>query len=212
MTTLFIQAFWESCLMIGSASLISLIIGLPLGVALNMLSDRGLRPRRACYKGISFLVSSVRSIPYIILTVLLIPITRALVGSSIGTWAAVVPLSLAGTLLLGRAVEESLWQIPIEKIEFGKAAGATNWQIIRFILLPEALPSLISNGTTVVIALIGLSAMAGVVGGGGLGDLAIRYGYQRYNFEFLFVIVISLIMMVHTTQEIGNFLVKKTTK
>src|SRR5262249_44040291 len=154
------------------------------------------------------IVNAFRSIPYIILIVLLIPFTRLLVGSSIGLWAAIVPLAVAGFLLIARIGEEAFLTVPKELIETGQAMGATLRQIILKILIPEATPRLVGGITTIVINLIGFSAMAGAVGGGGLGDLAIRYGYQRYELVILAVIVIILVFFVQVVQMMGDYLIR----
>ena len=159
----------------------------------------------------NFLVNAIRSIPYIILTVVMMPLTRILVGTSIGTWAAIVPLSLAGLLLVARAAEEAMRQVPQGLLEVGLAAGASRLQIIRSVLVPESLPSLMAGVTTVIVNIIGFSAMAGAVGGGGLGDLAIRYGYQRYDIQLVLMIVVILIAMVQLVQGVGNALVRRMT-
>jgi D-methionine transport system permease protein len=157
-------------------------------------------------------VNAIRSIPYIILVVLLMPVTRLIVGSSIGTLAAIIPLSLAGTLLIARMVEDSLRNVPQELVEVGLAMGASKRQIITKILLYEAMPSITAGITTVLINLIGFSAMAGTVGGGGLGDLAIRYGYQRYDLSLMGVIVVVLVILVQGIQMVGDFISRKLSK
>jgi D-methionine transport system permease protein len=140
------------------------------------------------------------------------PITRMMVGSAIGTLAAIIPLSLAGALLLTRGIEDALRNIQPGLIEVGIAMGASKWQIIRKILLAEALPSIVASITMVIINLIGFSAMAGAVGGGGLGDLAIRYGYQRYDLGLMITIVMLLVIMVQLVQMLGDYLTKKLSK
>jgi D-methionine transport system permease protein len=212
MTDLLLKSFWETISMVGVSASLSLAFGIPLAVLLALTSEKGLKSHKLAYGILDFLVNAVRSIPYIILMVLLMPMTRLLVGTTIGVWAATVPLTIAGILLLARLVEEALRQTDPGLIEVGLASGATTSQIVRTILLPEALPMIISGITTVIVTLIGFSAMAGAVGGGGLGDLAIRYGYQRYELDLLVSIVFILIIMVQLVQGVGNYLVKRVMK
>lgn len=157
-------------------------------------------------------VNAVRSIPFVILMVAIIPLTRLLVGSSIGTTAAMVPLVLASVPFIGRQVETSLREIPEGIVEAAQAMGATPMQIITKVLLPEAMPNIVAQLTTVVISLVGESAMAGAIGGGGLGDLAIRYGYQRFRPDIMIATVVVLIIMVQVVQFAGNALAKKLDK
>lgn len=212
MVNLLMTSFLETLKMVGISSLLSVLFGLPLAVWLAITTKGGVKENAFAYALSSLLVNAARSIPYIILMILMMPFTRLLVGSTIGVGAATVPLTLAGILLFARLAEDTLKQTDQGLIEVGLASGATTPQIIKSILLPEALPSIISSTTTVIINLIGFSAMAGAVGGGGLGDLAIRYGYQRYELELLFYIVVILIALVQLVQMIGNYLVKKVTK
>lgn len=206
------QSFGETLVMIGLSSLLAMILGMGLGVFLSLTSPTGLASHALSYAILSFFINAIRSIPYVILTVFIIPLTRILVGTSIGTLAAVIPLTLAGALLIARNVEDAFRSIPRGLIEVGLSCGATQWQIILKILIPEALPSLVSSTTLVIINIIGFSAMAGAVGGGGLGDLAIRYGYQRYNLPLLLLIVVILIGLVHLVQSMGDFVVRRLKK
>jgi D-methionine transport system permease protein len=212
MTSLVLQSLTETLLMVGLSALASIVLGLPLAILLTITAPGGLAPKPVVYRSLDFLVNAARSIPYIILTVLLVPVTRHLVGTSIGTFAAIVPLSLAGTLLIARHACEALRMVPHGLIEVGLAMGASRLQIIRKIMLEESLPSLISGSTTVIINLIGFSAMAGAVGGGGLGDLAIRYGYQRYDITLMLIIVAILIVFVQLVQTGGNYMTRSLTK
>lgn len=212
MIDLVLQSTAQTAVMVIISTLIALCLGGALAIALVVSNKDGLYPHAGANLTLGFFINAFRSIPYIILTVLMMPLTRLTVGSSIGVWAAIVPLSVAGSLLIARQFEESLRNVPAGLIEVGRAIGASKWQIIRDIYLPESLPSLIAGTTTVVINLIGFSAMAGAVGGGGLGDLAIRYGYQRYDLNLLIVIVLILIAMVQLVQFLGNYFVSKLTK
>lgn len=212
MTELILKSFFETLGMVFTSTFFSLVFGLPLALMLNLTGKGGLRQHKYLYQLCGFLINAARSIPYIILTILILPFTKFIVGTSIGMWGAVVPLTLAGLLLIARVGEDALRQVPQSLIEVGLAAGATHRQIIRTILFPEALPTLISGITTVMINLIGFSAMAGTVGGGGLGDLAIRYGYQRYDVTLVFIIVAILILMVQCVQMSGDALVKRLSR
>ena len=212
MIDLVISSFWETLGMVAMSGGTSVFLGIPLAVFLYVRSSYGLRPSRFTYGIAGFLVNGVRSIPYIIMMVLLMPLTRFLVGTTIGMWAASVPLAIAGTLILARLCEDGFRQIDRGLIEFGRSYGATDRQIIMNIILSESLPIIISSVTTVMVSLIGFSAMAGAVGGGGLGDLAIRYGYQRYELELLVYIVIILVVMVQSVQMVGDWLATKLRK
>lgn len=212
MTSLLLQSFLETILMVGISAIISIVVGIPLAISLSITAPGALYPHPWINHVLGGCVNAIRSIPYIILVVLLMPLTRIMVGSSIGTLAAIIPLSLAGALLVTRMVEDSLRGIKHELIEVGLAMGASKRQIITKILLYEAMPSITAGITTVLINLIGFSAMAGAVGGGGLGDLAIRYGYQRYDFSLMMIIVVILIALVQCIQMIGDFISRKLSK
>ncbi len=212
MTGLMIAAIFETIFMVFMSFFVGVIIGIPLAIFLFNNSNHGLRKCIFVYNILEFLINAIRSIPYIILILLLIPVSRFLVGSSIGIYAAIIPLSISSILLITKVVEEALYNLRKGLIDVGLAMGATNAQIIWKILIPEALPNIVSGLTLIIINLVGFSAMAGVVGGGGLGDLAIRYGYQRYNLEILGIIVVILIVLVHLLQSIGNIITKATRK
>ncbi|WP_032112380.1 methionine ABC transporter permease [Candidatus Paracaedibacter symbiosus] len=212
MLDLLLNSLYETLLMVSASSFFSILLGVPLALLLVVTSKGGLYPHAFLCHMANFMVNAVRSIPYIILTVLIMPFTRLLVGTSIGTWAAIVPLSIAGLLLVARVAEEAMRQVPRGLIEVGLAAGASRWQIIQSILLSEAMPSLMAGVTTVIVNIIGFSAMAGAVGGGGLGDLAIRYGYQRYDLQLVLIIVLILIAMVQLVQVVGNRIVRRMSK
>ena len=158
------------------------------------------------YRILGTIVNALRSIPFIILMVAIIPFTKMLVGTSIGTTAAIVPLTVSTIPFTGRLIETSLRTVPYGLIEAATSMGATPWQIIRRVLLPEAMPEIIQNFTITVIVIIGSSAMAGTIGGGGLGDLAIRYGYMRFRADMMIATVLILILMVQLVQWIGDML------
>tara|TARA_A100000171_G_scaffold45616_1_gene49551 strand:+ start:556 stop:1194 length:639 start_codon:yes stop_codon:yes gene_type:complete len=212
MITLLIEATFQTLVMIIVSTVVGLLIGLPLAVLLFSSDNKGLYENPVFNKIAGFIVNAVRSVPYIILIIALIPLTRLISGSSIGTTAACVPLSIAAIMLIARVGEESLKTVPKGLIEAALSMGASRLQIILKVLLPECLPSLIGGMTLVIISLIGFSAMAGAVGGGGLGDLAIRYGYQRYQTDVVFQIVLILITMVQGIQMSGDWLARRLEK
>ena len=206
------KALGETVYMVVVSMVLSTAVGVPLGVLLHTTAKGGILESPALNKGIGAVVNAIRSIPFIILLVAIIPFTRLLVGAAIGTTAAMVPLVIAAIPFIGRQVETSLKEVPYGLVEAAESMGATPFQIIWKVLLPEAMPSIASQLTTVVISLVGESAMAGAVGGGGLGDLAIRYGYQRFRPEVMLATVILLIVLVQAVQFLGNWLVKRLDK
>ena len=206
------KALGETVYMVAVSMIVASAIGIPLGVLLLATGKNQVLELGIANKTLSAIVNCVRSIPFIILMVAIIPFTRLIVGSSIGTTAAIVPLIIASIPLIARLVETSLREVPYGLIEAALSMGATPYQIIRRVLLPEAMPSIVAQLTTVIIVLIGESAMAGAVGGGGLGDLAIRYGCQRFNPEVMLATVIVLIVLVQVIQFLGNMLAKKLNK
>ncbi len=187
-------------------------IGVPLGVLLHTTAKGQILENVIINQTVGSVVNAVRSIPFIILMVAIIPLTRLLVGSAIGTTAAIVPLVIASIPFIGRQVETSLKEVPAGLVEAAQAMGATPAQIITKVLLPEAMPGIVAQLTTVIIALVGESAMAGAIGGGGLGDLAIRYGYQRFRPEVMLATVVVLIVLVQLVQLAGNTLAKRLDK
>lgn len=206
------KALGETVYMVVVSMVLSTAVGVPLGILLHTTAKNGILESPALNKGIGAVVNAIRSIPFIILLVAIIPFTRLLVGAAIGTTAAMVPLVIAAIPFIGRQVETSLKEVPYGLVEAAESMGATPFQIIWKVLLPEAMPSIASQLTTVVISLVGESAMAGAVGGGGLGDLAIRYGYQRFRPEVMLATVILLIVLVQAVQFLGNRLVKRLDK
>ena len=204
LATLLIKGLADTLYMIGASSAISFLFGLPLGVILSVTAPGGILMNRTLYSSLSLLVNVGRSVPFIILMVAIIPFTRLIAGTSIGTNAAIVPLSVSAIPFVGRVVETALREIDDGIIEAALAMGASPFEIIRKVLLPEALPSIISGLTLTVISLIGYSAMAGAIGGGGLGDIAIRYGYQRFMPDVMLATVIVLVLMVQLFQFAGD--------
>lgn len=206
------KALGETIYMVIVSMAIASIIGVPLGVLLYTTDKGQILESPALNKIVGSIVNAIRSIPFIILMVAIIPFTRLLVGSAIGTTAAIVPLVVASIPFIGRQVETSLKEVPAGLIEAALSMGATPMQIISKVLLPEAMPSIVAQLTTVIIALVGESAMAGAIGGGGLGDLAIRYGYQRFRPEVMIATVVVLIVLVQLVQFLGNTLAKRLNK
>ncbi|MBQ6006879.1 MAG: ABC transporter permease [Selenomonadaceae bacterium] len=206
------KALGETIYMVVVSMAIASAIGVPLGVLLHATAKGQILENVVINQTVGSVVNAVRSIPFIILMVAIIPLTRFIVGSAIGTTAAIVPLVIASIPFIGRQVETSLKEVPAGLVEAAQSMGATPFQIITKVLLPEAMPGIVSQLTTVIIALVGESAMAGAIGGGGLGDLAIRYGYQRFRPEVMLATVVVLIVLVQAVQFIGNTLAKKLDK
>ena len=212
MIPLLSKAMGETVYMVAVSMVIASIVGIPLGVLLHTTGKNQILEAPVLNRIIGAIVNAVRSIPFIILMVAIIPLTRLLVGSAIGTTAAMVPLVIASIPFIGRQVETSLKEVPYGLIEAALSMGATPFQIIWKVLLPESMASITAQLTTVIISLVGESAMAGAIGGGGLGDLAIRYGYQRFRPEVMLATVIILIILVQAVQFIGNTLAKRLDK
>jgi len=207
---------WQESLttiyMVGVSTLFTVLFGLPLGVLLILTDENGLIPRPGLNRVLSFIVNLARSIPFIILLVLLIPFTRALVGTSIGPTATIVPLTLAAVPFFGRVVESTLREVPRGLIEAAQSMGSSIWQTVSKVLIPESMPGLILGIALTFISLVGYSAMAGAVGGGGLGDLAIRYGYIRYETEVMLITVVLLLILVQGVQWLGDRLASRVSK
>lgn len=207
MIDLLLSALWETVLMTVASGLISLVAGLPLGLALVVTAKGGIAENLWINRVLGAVVNAFRSIPFIILLVALIPLTRLIVGTALGTWAAIVPLAIAATPYYARIAEVSLREVDRGLIEAVRAMGGNRWTIIREVLVPEALPGIVSGFTVTLVTLIGASAMAGAIGAGGLGDLAIRYGYQRFETTVMIAVVIVLIILVCGIQWLGDRLV-----
>ena len=209
---LLMKALGETVAMVAVAMVAATAVGVPLGVLLVTTAKGGVLACPVLNRVLAAVVNAVRSSPCIILMVAIIPFTRLVAGTSIGTTAAMVPLTIASIPFIGRQVETSLREVPYGIIEAALTMGATPMQIIWRVYLPEALPGIVAQLTTVVIALVGESAMAGAIGGGGLGDLAIRYGYQRFRPEIMLATVVVLIALVQLVQFAGNAPAKKLNK
>lgn len=208
---LLLNATLETIYMVVIASLLAILVGLPLGTILYVTRKGNILEQSGVNHFLSAIVNMTRSIPFVILMIAVIPFTRLIVGSSIGTNAAIVPLSLAAMPFLARVVENALLEVNNGLIEAATAMGATAWQIITKVLIPEALPGIINGLTLTIISLIGYSAMAGAVGGGGLGDLAIRYGYQRFNVSVMLITIAIMIVFVQLIQYLGDKTAKRLT-
>ena len=200
----------QTAVMVVFSTLFSLLLGFPLGILLCTSDPQsGIRPRPALYQILTRVVNALRSFPFIILMIVLFPLSRVLVGTSIGTKATIVPLSIAAAPFVARIIESALKEVDRGVVQAARAMGSTTMQIIFKVLIPEALPSLIDGVTLTVINVIGYSAMAGAVGGGGLGDLAIRYGYQRFRSEIMAIAVVVILLMVELIQMLGTALSHK---
>ena len=211
-TNLLFKSLAETLYMLSVSAIIAAIIGIPHGILLVVTEKNGILVCPVLNKPLAFAINMVRSIPFIILMVAIIPFTRMVAGTSIGTTAAIVPLTIAAIPYTARMVETSIREIPFGLIEAAESMGASPYQIIKKVLIPEALPSIIENMTVVIVSLIGSSAMAGTIGGGGLGDLAIRYGYQRFQADVMIATIIVLIIIVQLIQFIGSTWSRKTDK
>ncbi|MFD5650888.1 MULTISPECIES: methionine ABC transporter permease [unclassified Streptomyces] len=199
------QASWETLIMVGWSTLIAVVVGLPLGVLLVLTDRGGLLQNVVVNKVIGQIVNIGRSMPFIILMVALMSFTRWITGTTIGSEAAIVPLAIGGIPFFARLVETAVREVDGGLVEAVQSMGGNTWTIVRKVLVPEALPSLIASTTTTVIALIGYSAMAGTVGGGGLGDLAVRYGYQRFEPDFMWITVALLAVAISLIQFAGDY-------
>ena len=207
MLSLVADATWQTVVMVFLSTIFSMVLGLPIGVLLHVTSSEeqgGIIPHPVFYNVLSRIVNILRSFPFIILMIVLMPLSRLIIGTSIGTMATVIPLSIAAAPFVARVIESALKEVDPGVVQAAKAMGSTNWQIILKVLIPEALPSLVSGVTLTIINLIGYSAMAGAIGGGGLGDLAIRYGYQRFSPAYMVCAVVVIIVMVELIQFIGD--------
>ncbi|MBB3137154.1 D-methionine transport system permease protein [Rhizobium pisi] len=207
MFELLLRSLWETVLMTVASGVISLVAGLPLGLALVVTARGGIAENLSINRALGAVINGFRSVPFIILLVALIPLTRLIVGTALGTWAAIVPLAIAATPYYARIAEVSLREVDRGLIDAVRAMGGNRWTIIREVLVPEALPGIVAGFTVTLVTLIGASAMAGAIGAGGLGDLAIRYGYQRFETNVMIAVVAVLIVLVCGIQWLGDQLV-----
>ncbi|GAA4219061.1 ABC transporter permease [Sphingomonas endophytica] len=217
MSGLFAHVVWgdvaiatrETLVMLAASLLLTILSGVPLGVLL-FLTDRGQLAERAWLNRLAgSVVNVLRSIPFVILLIVMIPVTLRIVGTSLGVAGAIPPLVVAAAPFYARLVEQALRDVPRTTIEAAQAMGATRWQIVTKALLPEALPGLVSGATVTAVALVSFTAMAGVVGAGGLGDLAIRYGYQRFQTDVMLVTVVLMVVLVQLIQYGGDQLARR---
>ena len=207
MIDLVLQSTWQTVVMVFLSTIFSLVLGFPIGVLLHVTGTEehgGIIPLPVFSNILSRIVNILRSFPFLILMIVLMPLSRLIIGTSIGTMATVIPLSIAAAPFVARVIESALKEVDPGVVQAAKAMGSSNWQIIYKVLIPEALPSLVSGITLTIINLIGYSAMAGAIGGGGRGDLAIRYGYQRFRPSYMFAAVVIIIVMVELIQLIGD--------
>ena len=207
-----IPALIDTLYMVFVSTFLAVIIGFLCGIILVVTNEKGLVPNSKVYKILDFVVNILRSFPFIILMISIIPLTRLIVGSTIGTTAAIVPLTIGAAPFAARVVEAALLEVDYGIVEAAKSCGANTLQIIFKVMLVEAMPSIALGITLTIISIIGYSAMAGAVGGGGLGDVAIKFGYYRFRTDIMIYTVIILIIIVQAFQSIGNLLYKKLSK
>lgn len=203
------QGTWDTIVMTVLSTLFAYVIGIPLGVLLILTAPGGLHPHRVFNSVLGWLVNIGRSIPFIILIVFMIPFTRTIVGTSLGVGGAIVPLTVAAAPFVARMVEQSLAEIDGGLVEAAQSFGAGTWQIITKVFLVESLPSLIRGASITFITLFGFVAMAGTVGAGGIGDIAIRYGYQRYQDDVMIVAIVLCVVIVQIAQSVANLIARK---
>lgn len=204
-----LEALYQTLYMVTVSLVIGALIGIPLGILLVVTRPNGIWPNAVIHHVLNPIINILRSVPFIILLIAIVPFTKLLVGTSIGTTAAIVPLTVYVAPYIARLVENSLLEVDDGIIEAANAMGASPVQIIRYFLLPEALGSLILSITTAIIGLIGATAMAGAVGGGGIGDMALVYGYQRFDTLVILITVVVLVIIVQLIQSLGNVLARK---
>ena len=207
-----VKGIWETIYMVFLSSALSYVLGIPLGIALVVTDKEGISPVPLFNKVLGLIINLLRSVPFIILLIMVLPITKFIVGKTIGSNATVVPLIIAASPYIGRMVESSLKEVDAGVIEAAKSMGASTWQIIVKVLLPEAKPSLLVGAAISVTTILGYSAMAGFTGGGGLGDIAIRYGYHRYQTDMMMVTVVLLVIIVQLIQEVAMRMSRKSDK
>lgn len=212
LTEMLLIGTWDTIYMTLASTFFSYIFGLPMGVILTVCRKDGLTPKPIIYNTLDIIVNLTRSFPFLILMIAVIPFTRLVVGTTIGNNATIVPLVLAAAPFVARMVESSLLEVDHGVVEAAQSMGASPYQIITKVLIPEAKPSLINGSAVSAITILGYSAMAGAVGGGGLGKLAIMYGYNRYQTDIMIITVILLIIIVQAFQSTGNYLTRKSDK
>lgn len=209
MLQIILKASQQTLYMVFMSTLFSVILGFIPAIILTLTADDGLKPNKIVYEILSFIVNVFRSFPFVILMVVIIPLTRLIAGTSIGTNAAIVPLTVCAIPFIARVFETSLRETNPGVIEAAKSFGASDWQILFRVYIKESVPRMINGIILLIINLLGYSAMAGTLGGGGIGDIAIRYGYQKYSTPYLVVCSLILIVFVQLVQSIGNYIYKK---
>lgn len=207
-----LPALWETLYMSLSATFLAVVFGFIPAIMLILSDKDGLKPNASLYRSLDFVINTLRSFPFIILMIILFPVTKIIVGKSIGTTAAIVPLTIGAAPFIARLIESALKEVDRGVIEAAKSFGASNFQIIFRVMIVEALPGIISAITLTLITVVGFSAMAGAVGGGGLGDVAIKYGYYRFQTDTMLYTVLILIALVQLFQSVGDYLYKITKK
>ena len=211
--TEFPQGLWETVYVTLLATLFAILLGLPLGILLVTGDEKGIRPLpKPLMKVVNVVINFLRSVPFLILMVMVIPLTRAIVGTSIGSVASIVPLVVAAFPFVARLVESSLRELDPNIIEMAQSMGSSTAQIIFRVMLPESVPSLVTNFTLAITTILGYTAMSGAMGGGGLGKIAINYGYNRYKYAVLYLAVIVLVLVVQVFQSIGTKLATRLDK
>ena len=211
-TMMVVEGIFVTLYMTLATTFMGYVLGLPMGIALVITAPKGLRPNKIIYKVLDVVVNVVRSFPFLILLIVIQPLTRIIVGKSYGPTATIVPLTLSAAPFIARMVESSLLEVDHGVIEAAQSMGASNWMIISRVMLTEARTSLIVGATIALGTILGYSAMAGTVGGGGLGDIAIRYGYYRYETGVMLITVVLLVLLVQIMQAIGMKISKKLDK
>jgi D-methionine transport system permease protein len=206
------EALGQTLYMVLLSTLFSVGLGFLLSIVLIITEDRGLKPNKVVYQTLDFIINTVRSFPFLILMIVIFPLSRLIVGTTIGTTATIVPLTIGATPFAARILESAFKEVDYGIIEAAKSFGATTFQIIFKVMLKEALPSMVMGITLLIINLIGYSAMAGSIGGGGLGDVAIKYGYNRFRTDIMVYTVVLLIIIVQILQNLGSFIYKRMIK
>ena len=209
MIKMLLEGIRDTCYMTLVSTFFGYLIGLPLGIALTLTDENGITPNRAIYRILDVIINITRSIPFLILLILVMPLTKAIVGKTYGSTATIVPLTLAAAPFIGRMVESSLKEVPTGVIEAALSMGAKTGTIVWKVLIGEARTSLLVGATIVLGTVLGYSAMAGVIGGGGLGDIAIRYGYYRYDTGVMLVTLVFIVAIVQLLQGLGNLAARK---
>ncbi len=209
----FLAATWQTLYVTILSTLFAILIGMPLGMLLVVGDKNGIRPwPQPVMKVLNVIINLLRSVPFLILVVMVIPLTRAIVGTAVGDVASIVPLVIAAFPFIARLVEGSLREVNPNIIEAAQSMGASPMQILFRVMLPESVPSLITNFTLAITTILGYTAMSGAVGGGGLGKIAMTYGYQRYRYAILYAAVILLVILVQVFQSVGSYLARRSDK